>query len=119
MRATDVAKLSRSEQIIAEKTVCILMVRGEDPQSKKIYAYVGIRADKLEDFMEAQRKGLFYPEDYGVVLASGEGEPDEETRERMTREYGFNHQAMIDIPDATKAHDIASNISAHKTEAQE
>lgn len=112
------AKLSRTEQIIAEKTVCILLVRGEDPQGGKIYAYVGIRADKLEEFMEAQRKGLFYPEDFGIVLESGAGEPSDEVKEKMTKEYGFNHNAMVDIPDPAKAHDIASNIMAHKPEGE-
>jgi len=107
-----VAKLSKTEQIIAEKTVCVLMVSGKSQDGKKIYAYVAVRADKLEDFMEAQRKGLFYPEEYGLVLASGEGEPDEETKTRMTREYGFNHNAMMSIPDADKAHEIAGNLTA-------
>jgi hypothetical protein len=108
-----VSKLSRTEQIIAEKTVCVLLVRGESPDGGKIYAYVAVRADKLEDFMEAQRKGLFYPEEYGMILASGESEPDAATRERMTTEYGFNHQAMMDIPDASKAHDIASDLKSY------
>lgn len=105
-------KLSRSEQIIAEKTVCILLVRGESPDTKKIYAYVAIRADKLESFMEAQRNGLFYPEDYGMVIESGEGDPSQEVKERMTHEYGFNHQAMVDIPDPSKAENITSNLAA-------
>ena len=113
------AKLSRSEKIIAEKTVCILLVRGESPDSKKIYAYVAIRADKLEAFMEAQRNGLFYPEDYGMVIESGEGEPSQEVKERMTREYGFNHQAMVDIPDPAKAEDITANLASMTVKALE
>ena len=108
------AKLSKPEQIIAEKTVCVLLVRGQDNQGKNIYAYVAVRADRLEEFMEAQKKGLFHPEDHGLILASGEGEPDEATKERMTREYGFNHDAMMSIPDTQKAHDIAGNLTALK-----
>ncbi|MDX1974464.1 MAG: hypothetical protein SFT92_02185 [Rickettsiales bacterium] len=90
-------KLSRSEQIIAEKTVCILLVRGESQDGQKIYAYVAIRADKLEAFMQAQKSGTFYPEDYGIIIESGEGEPSDAVKKRMTDEYGFNHEAMIDI----------------------
>lgn len=105
-------KLSRTEQIIAEKTVCVLLVRGEDPTGRKIYAYVAVRADKLEEFMEAQRKGLFYPEEHGLILVAGEGEPTDEVKEKMTKEYGFNHNAMLDIPDTSKAHDIASNLTS-------
>ncbi len=50
-----VSELSRSEKMLAEKTVCVLLVRGEDPDGAPIYAYVGVRADKLKEFMEAQQ----------------------------------------------------------------
>lgn len=96
-------KLTRSEQIIAEKTVFVLLVRGESPEKTPIYAYVAVRADKLEEFMEAQKTGMFFPEDYGVIIESGEGDPTPEIREKMEREYGFNHEMMLDVPDATAA----------------
>lgn len=104
------SKLSASEQIIAEKTVCILLVRGENPEGKPIFAYVAVRADKLEAFMEAQKSGTFYPEDFGVIIESGEGEPSADVRKKMETEYGFNHQMMVDIPDAQKAHEITANL---------
>ncbi len=103
-------KLSVSEQVIAEKTVCILLVRGENPDGRGIYAYVAVRADKLESFMEAQKSGTFYPEDFGVIVEAGEGEPTPEVRKKMETEYGFNHQMMVDIPDADKAHEITANL---------
>lgn len=104
------ADLTRSEQMIAEKTVCILLVRGEDPNGKPIYAYVAVRADKLEEFMTAQKEGTFYPEDYGVIVESGEGEPAPDVRARMEKEYGFNHEAMVDIPDVKGAGDLKVDI---------
>lgn len=113
------SKLTRTEQIIAEKTVCILLVRGESPTGGKIYAYVAIRADKLESFMEAQKQGTFYPEDYGIIIESGEGEPSDEVKARMTSEYGFNHEAMLDIGSSEKAHDISSNISTYITNPED
>ncbi len=103
-------KLSISEQIIAEKTVCILLVRGENPDGNSIYAYVAVRADRLESFMAAQKSGTFYPEDFGVIIEAGEGEPSDEVRKKMETEYGFNHQIMVDIPSAEKAHEIATNL---------
>jgi hypothetical protein len=112
-----VTKLTKTEQIIAEKTVCILLVRGENPDTKKIYAYVAIRADKLEAFMEAQKQGTFFPEDYGIIIESGEGEPSDEVKQKMTKEYGFNHEAMMDIGTTEKAHDITSNLSAFVVQA--
>lgn len=109
------SKLSRTEQIIAEKTVCVLLVRGENTEGEKMYAYMAVRADKLESFIEAQKSGTFYPEDYGVVIESGMGEPSEEVKQKMTTEYGFNHEAMLDIETPESAHKVASNISAYAT----
>ncbi len=106
-----VSDLSRSEKMLAEKTVCVLLVRGEDPDGAPIYAYVGVRADKLKEFMEAQNSGMFYPEEHGVIIEAGTGEPTAEIREKMEREYGFNHEGMLDIPDADNANAIAAELS--------
>ncbi len=103
--------LSRSEKILAEKTVCVLLVRGEDPDGAPIYAYVGVRADKLKEFMEAQNSGLFYPEEHGVIIEAGHGEPSPEIREKMERDYGFNHEGMLDIPDSENANRVAAELS--------
>ena len=110
-------KLTRTEQIIAEKTVCVLLVRGESPDGQKIYAYVAIRADKLEGFMEAQKQGTFYPEDFGIVVEAGEGEPSDEVKLKMTQEYGFNHEAMLDLATPEKAHALASNLASYAVSA--
>ena len=105
-------KLTRTEQIVAEKTVCVLLVRGESPDGKKIYAYLAIRADRLEAFMDAQKQGTFFPEDFGIVLEAGEGEPSEEVKAHMTKEYGFNHEAMLDLGTPQSARDVASNLAS-------
>ena len=104
-------ELSRSEKMLAEKTVCVLLVRGEDPDGAPIFAYVGVRADKLKPFMEAQAKGLFYPEEYGIIIEAGRGEPTAEVRLKMERDYGFNHEGMLDIPDADNANRVAASLS--------
>jgi hypothetical protein len=103
-------RLSAAKRIIAEKTVTILLVRGENPDGESIYAYVAVRADKLEEFMAAQQDGTFYPEDYGVIIEAGEGEPSDEIRHKMETEYGFNHEVMMDIPDAATAQNVTANI---------
>jgi hypothetical protein len=94
----------------AADTVCILLVRGENPDGAQTFAYVAVRADRLSVFMQAQESGLFYPEDYGVIVESGEGEPSEEILRRMETEYGFNHDGMIDIPDADGAERIVESL---------
>ena len=103
--------LSRSDKILAEKTVCVLLVRGEDPDGAPIFAYVGVRADKLKEFMDAQQSGMFYPEEHGVIIESGHGEPNAEVREKMERDYGFNHEGMLDIPDSENANRVAAELS--------
>lgn len=105
------SELSRSEKLLAEKTVCVLLVRGEDPEARPIYAYVAVRADKLQEFMAAQESGVFYPEEHGVIIEAGQGEPSPEVRERMEREYGFNHEAMLDIPDSDRAQEVAEDLT--------
>ena len=103
-------KLHFIKQIIAEKCVCILLVRGQDPEGEQLFAYVAVRADKLEAFMEAQQAGTFYPEDFGILVESGKGLPSAEVQEKMEREYGFNHRAMRDIPDSDVAYQIATTL---------
>jgi hypothetical protein len=103
--------LNRSEKILAEKTVCVLLVRGEDPDGAPIFAYVGVRADKLKAFMDAQQSGMFYPEEHGVIIESGHGEPNAEVRGKMERDYGFNHESMLDIPDSENANRVAAELS--------
>lgn len=92
------SELSMVEKIIAEKTVCMLLVRGESPEGDPIYAYVAVKADRLNDFMKAQQAGMFDPEEYGVVVEAGEGEPPADVQKRMEDEYGFRHDAMMNIP---------------------
>ena len=96
---------------VGSKTVCILLVRGKSPEGDPIYAYVAIMADKLELFMEAQQGGIFYPEDYGNIVLSGKGDPSPEVRAEMTREYDFQHDAMIDIPNVDTAASLLMDIS--------
>lgn len=83
------------EQIDPAKTVCILLVQGEKPDGGAIFSYVAVRADKVDEFMAAQKSGVFYPEDFGVIIESGEGQPSPEIRKKMEDEYGFDHTKMI------------------------
>lgn len=102
-------RLSAAQSVIAEKVVCVLLVRGEAPDGGACYAYVAIRADRLDELIAAQ-KGTFHPEDFGVVLASGPGDPPPEVRDRMTTEYGFNHEAMVDLPDEERSNQLVRDL---------
>ena len=91
-------------------TVCVLLVRGENPAGTQTFAYIAVRADKLPELMKAPKSGMFYPEDFGIILASGEGKPSEEIRRMMQTEYGFDHDGMIEIPDAGGAERIDESL---------
>lgn len=112
--------LDIDDRIIAEKAVFILLVKGENPEEEAIYAYVAIRADRLQDFMAAQDAGTFYPEEFGVIIEAGEGEPSEAVRAKMETEYGFNEEAMIGIPGPEAAltlmRDVPNLIQAQPSE---
>jgi len=101
---------------INKKIVTILLVQGENPDGSSIYAYVAVRADILEDFMEAQTSGVFYPEDYGVIIEAGEGEPSLEVRKKMEDEYGFNHERVIIISDEEKVKDVLNQANPFNDE---
>ena len=51
-----------------------------------LYAYVAESTDRLADFHEAEKRPAFFPDEYGVIIESGEGEPSEEVKQRITRE---------------------------------
>lgn len=112
-------ELSPEQQEVAEQTVCVLLVRGENPDGESIYAYVAVRVDKLEEFMAAQASGAFHPEDYGVIIEAGEGEPSLAVRRKMETEYGFNHDKMVDIPDAEAGKSVADNLDLSKAEFED
>jgi len=112
-------RLALAEQRIAERTAIILLVRGENEEGSLIYAYVGIVGDRLEEFMAAQTSGTFYPEDFGVIIEAGEGDPTEQVRERMEREYAFNHDSMVVIPNAEAAYALIGNLPDSRPETDE
>jgi hypothetical protein len=97
-------QISLDERLFSERTVAILLVRGENPDGEQIYAYVAVRSDRIDEFMRAQSgEDVFYPEDYGVIIEDGEGEPADEVRRRMADQYGFDHDSAISLPSVESA----------------
>lgn len=105
------SELSRSDKILAARTAVVLLIQGESPDGRPIYAYVGVRADRLQDIMQAQHQPHFQPEDYGVVIEHGEGLPSAEVMARMAQDYGFSHEAMTPVADADSANQVAAALS--------
>lgn len=61
-----------SEQLTPENAICILLTRGEDPDGNAIFAYVALRANHVDDYIDAQQNGVFGPADalVGATLST-------------------------------------------------
>jgi hypothetical protein len=91
-------ELSRSEKVVADKTVCIVLVQGNGMNDEPIWAYVAVRLSDMEKFMNAQKLGNFDPEEFGVIVEAGAGaQPPAKITEKMETEYGFNHEKMLHL----------------------
>ena len=91
-------ELSKVEKLIAEKSVCVVLLQGNNLTGEPIWAYVAIRLIDLEKFMDAQKSGNFDPEELGVIVEAGLGAaPSDEIKEKMRQEYGFNHDKMLNL----------------------
>jgi len=88
---SELLQLLEQGEHVARNTEVILLVQGESPSGGRTYAYVAVPAAKLDAFMEAQKLRMFYPEQFGIVLESGDGEPPPAVRRKMETEYGFIH----------------------------
>lgn len=66
--------------------ITLIYTQGSD--GKRYYAYMAIKALDLPKFKEVEALGSFKLEDYGVILAAGEGEPTDAVKRYMKEEYG-------------------------------
>ncbi len=80
------------QQKIAENTAVIMLLNGKNDNDRECYTYFAVRLDMFADFKKAiaEDRGISL-DDYGVVIASGLGTPDEETKLRMKEEYQFDY----------------------------
>lgn len=70
----------------------MLLCKGTRKNGKPFWAYMCIKPSMAKAFKDARDKGHFNLEDYGTVIESGDGhEVPPETRKRMERDYGVNH----------------------------
>jgi len=73
-------------------TRILTLVTGTLRDGSAHYAYASIPLARYMDFKLAESRGGYRLEDYGEVVAHGEGlEPPAEMRRRMEEERGANH----------------------------
>ncbi len=110
---------SSSQKIFAQKTLCIFLVQGRDKAKQALYHYIALRASDMSKFIQANKKGGCDVSKHGVILASGWGEPDDITRQRMERDYGFHHQTMLIQPAIDPdMEETLLDIKAHEEEEE-
>jgi len=72
----------------------VIFMTGKNVNGNNTYAYIQIALWKLQELKAATDAGeKFLLSDYGVVLASGRGEPSDDIRKQMASKYN-----LIDIP---------------------
>lgn len=89
-----IAILQKRKHSDAAKDIVICYIQGTDPNGEKVFSYIAIDGDLLEEFNEAIHKGDVDIDEYGVRIASGYGEPTEAVKKMMMDEYGFDHETL-------------------------
>ncbi len=81
-----------SDEFLDEEIVILL--QGTNLAGDEVYSYVKVIGRDLKRMFAKMRAGEnFRPAEYGEVIAAGSGEPPEDVREEMKKEYN-----MIDVP---------------------
>jgi len=88
------------QKLIAQKKFYLLLIKGISENGGKEYYYIAVRGEDMLRLHQALRSAKdfgFEPSDYGLILEGGKGEPSQETKSRMEKEYGYNHQKSVPI----------------------
>lgn len=78
-------------QDIADQPYVITFLSGIDIQRQPYWVYLAVPVENFESFTQAQDHGGFDLEEYGEVLAYGNGEePPEDVKQAMKDNYDFD-----------------------------
>lgn len=93
--------ISHTQKELIKNIAVVTLLQGADEDGKNMYIYLGVRGDLYNKFISVQQsKKPFDPEEYGVIITSGSGSPDQKTKTYMNREFGFNHENPLVSPQA-------------------
>lgn len=81
-----------SEQLLNEDAVILL--QGLNTFNDRVYTYIKLTIRNYLKLKEALKEGrVFFPSEFGTVLAAGKGEPPQELRSEMAVTY-----KLVDTP---------------------
>lgn len=86
------SKLEKQRAKELANDIVICYIQGTDPNGDKVFSYVAIEADLLEEFNQAIHAGNVDVDDFGYRIVSGYGEPSESVKQMMSDDYGFDHE---------------------------
>lgn len=82
--------------MLKDKLFAILLMYGRDKAGSQKYYYLSVRTDRINDMMKTQRdKGWFEPTEFGRILHSGDGIPDDAVMKMIEAKYGFDHREVV------------------------
>ena len=67
----------------------------ENANDEEEFFYIAVRGNRMPAFKRALEGGGFFPEDYGFILEQGKGEASELLKEKMSLQFGCDHQNAI------------------------
>ncbi len=88
------------KKLLQDQLYAVLLIRGQGADGGARYCFLSVRLDRLDLLVQAQQQGVpFEPTEFGRVLASGAGEPDEIVMQHMADEYGFDPVSQMALSD--------------------
>jgi hypothetical protein len=86
-------KLEYREKLVLDKVFCIVYMQGLDEEGERVFAYVNVRCDRLDNLHEKMFAGpTFNLPDNSTVVITGQGTPTAEDREKLQRDYLFGER---------------------------
>lgn len=83
------------ETLVKEGVYSIVYFQAKDGEGELYYIYMAVKLGDLDRFNKAFKGGRFTPNEHGIILECGYGEPDDEVKKLMTEQYGFNHESGL------------------------
>lgn len=87
------ANTSYTRRVQDETRVMVYFIPSYDDSGKKHYNYIAVNILLHDKLMQALADGEI--PDYAVVLATGEGEPSPEVKQKIRLYYGFDHEKSM------------------------
>jgi len=82
--------LTFDEQKYMEKFFLICFIQSQDSKGAPVYVYLNVRLDRFDTLTQMLNNGApFNISDYATLVLAGMGEPDEDTRKKLRRDYLF------------------------------